>query len=583
MITEVGNRLLARLAAAGLCCVIASTAVADLDLQIDEARRLSITDPTGRGTDLLAEINDRDGEASPRQRAEIELLNIRNIALQGRTMEAIERARTLSANAPGLSQRVTAQRLGAQMALDAGDYELAFDLLRSALEGLQGIDSPTDEVRVYGTASTFHSRSGDTRLAMDYAEKALVRARGTGDPRLECLASTWMGQAHAALGDPATAQAFGEQALSLCLQAGDPITSTQVRLLLARLALEAGQLDQAQDWLGKAAADQPAPLPDLWTETEILRAQIELERGDNLSALDRFQNLSKSLGASQRLSQLSTVLGGAADAARRLGELQTALAFYKSSLAVRREYIDQVNSLRLSQLAIDFDQALNNQEIELLRERQRYRDLRERSQSQRRQLVTLATIGALILALILIAGLAYTLRERRRYQRLSDRDGLTQLFNHTRFFNQFEREMSERGYRPLILILADVDHFKQVNDRFGHQIGDEVLRQTARLLREVFGEEQLIGRIGGEEFAVRLLGQSRAAAEERVEVLRRRLGGKERRRTDPPITLSFGLGVLAEGETLEQLRLRTDNALYRAKAQGRNRLVISEPERGDDT
>ncbi len=556
-----------------------SAGAEDLESRIEEARQLSVTDPTGSGLQILRELETESESASPRQRAEIELMLIRAIALKGANSEAMERALALADRAQEADQRVSAMRLAANLAINTGDYELAFIQLQRAMRQLEGIDSAKDEVTVYGMVSTFHSRAGDTLLAMDYAEMALASARRAGDTRLECIASNWLGQAHAAVGETSPAVALAERALELCAQVDDQVTMTWIRNMLARLALDAGQIDDAESLLNESLEKTPDIYHDLRIESDLIRARIDLMRGDFDRAFGRYQALSRELGSSQRRGQLATALGGAAEAARQMGDPETAVAFYKAQLGARREHMEQVNSLRLAQLALGFDQALQNQAISLLREQERYRELTERSQAQRRYLVTLATVGGVILALLLFAGLLHTLRERRHYRRLSDRDGLTQLFNHTRFFNQIDRELGEHTRRPLVLILADIDHFKQVNDRFGHQIGDEVLRQTARVLREIFGAHQLIGRIGGEEFAIRLLDESQDEAIERVESLRLRLAGKARRPTDPPITLSFGLAVFHSGESLEQLRQRTDAALYQAKALGRNRLVVADPAR----
>jgi len=542
------------------------------------ARQLSITDPMMAGLQMLRELElEAEGEsATPRQRTDIELMLIQSIALQGNDEEAIERALAITGSLQALDQRVKAMRLAARLAINSGRYELAFTQLNNALSLLDEFDSPKEKAMVFGTVSTFHSRSGDSWLAMDYAERAMSSAKQANDPRLECMASTWLGQAHAAMDDFAPAAALGQRALELCERVDDKIMMIRIRNLLARLALATGELDSAERLLDDALEENQGLFHHARIESELVRARIHLERGGYAAALDRYQALSKELGSSQRRDQLANAFDGAAEAARRMGDLETAAAFYKAKLGISREHMEQTNSLRLAQLSMGFDQALQTKEISLLREQERFDELTEQSRIQRRRLLTLALIGGIASALLLLTGLVHTLKERRHYRRLADRDGLTKLFNHTRFFKQFEREMEKRRNQTLVLILADIDHFKQVNDRFGHQIGDEVLRQTARLLREIFGEEQLIGRIGGEEFAIRLLDYSQDQAVERVQTLRNRLTGKMRRRTDPPITLSFGLGVAEADESLESLRKRTDEALYRAKSEGRHRLVIAQ-------
>lgn len=562
--------------------MLMAPAKADLEDRIDQARQLSLTDPTGRGLMLLRDIETADENITAGQRTEIERLLIRAIGLNGSTEEALARALTLAEDAQAPDQRLSARNLAASLAIDAGDYELAFIQLQQALGLLQDIDSPADEVTIYGLVSTFHSRSGDTLLAMHYAEQALARARQSGSVRLRCIASNWVGQAHEAVGEIEAALAVGERALELCEQADDQVEMVRSRNLLAQLALDAGRIDDAEELLNDSEANAPDSYHDLRIASDLTRARIDLLQGNYARALDRYQALSEELSSGRRQGQFASALAGAAEAARRMGNLEAAIAFYKAKLSARREHTAQVNSLRLTQLAMDFDRTLQSEEINLLREQERYRELTEQSRAQRRRLVKIATIGGAILTLLLFAGLLHTLRERRHYRRLSDRDGLTELFNHTRFFHQLESELGDLRHQRLVLIMADIDHFKQVNDRFGHQIGDEVLRQTARLLKEIFGADQLIGRVGGEEFAIRLLDVSQHEAFKRIQTLRDRLGGTARRPTDPPITLSFGLSVFRPGESMEQLRQRTDDALYRAKAQGRNRLVIADSDGQED-
>lgn len=548
----------------------------DAESRLEQARQLSITDPTGSGLQLLRELEAEGETVSPRQRADIELMLIRAIGLKGEYAEAMERALALANGAKNVEQRLSAVRLAASLAVNTGDYELAFRQVQRASRMLDDLDSPANEVSVYGVVSTFHSRSGDILLAMDYAKNALESAREANSNRLECLALNWLGQAHASVNDTAQATSLGQRALELCAQVKDQVAMASVRNLLAQLAVEAGRIDDAERLLNESFEANPDNYHHLRIESDLIRARIDLLRGNLNRAFDSYQSLSHQLSSSMRSDQLVTALDGAAQSARQMGDLETAVAFYKAKLGVKREHLEKVNSLRLAQLSMDFEQALHNQEMNLLREQERYRKLTEESQAQQRRLLTLATVGGIVLAILLSAGLLHTLRERRHYRRLSDRDGLTQLFNHTRFFNQLDRELGEPKDRPLILIMADIDHFKQVNDRFGHQIGDEVLRQTAHLLREIFGARGLIGRIGGEEFAIRLLDHTQDDALAKVQILRDRLSGQARRPTDPPITLSLGLGGAKPGESLESLHQRTDRALYRAKRSGRNRVEIAE-------
>ena len=152
-------------------------------------------------------------------------------------------------------------------------------------------------------------------------------------------------------------------------------------------------------------------------------------------------------------------------------------------------------------------------------------------------------------------------------------DELTDLANRRRFMEVLQQEVARalRFDTPLSLVLFDLDHFKQINDRFGHQTGDDVLRRAARVIRERVRETDLPARIGGEEFGVILTGTGGAGALAVAEQLRHDLSqyvdvpGK-----DWTVTASFGVAVLHDGDTAELLIGAADRALYRAKADGRN-------------
>ena len=154
-------------------------------------------------------------------------------------------------------------------------------------------------------------------------------------------------------------------------------------------------------------------------------------------------------------------------------------------------------------------------------------------------------------------------------------DELTDLANRRRFMEVLRQEVarSRRFELSLALVLFDLDHFKQINDRFGHQTGDEVLRETAAVISSRVRETDLAARIGGEEFAVVLAGTDADGAIALAENLRVDLstlvaahGGES------PVTASFGVAALPPGGDAEALIAAADRALYRAKAAGRNRV-----------
>ena len=165
---------------------------------------------------------------------------------------------------------------------------------------------------------------------------------------------------------------------------------------------------------------------------------------------------------------------------------------------------------------------------------------------------------------------------------LSRIDALTGLYNRRHFDECLydEWKKAKRVQRPPTLLLCDIDHFKQVNDRYGHQAGDEFLKLTASLLRTVFKRNtDIVARFGGEEFIVLLTDSTPQRALDLAEELRMRMAATPMpyQGADVSATMSIGVASAVGGndESQEALIARADKALYRAKKKGRNRTEVA--------
>ncbi len=163
-------------------------------------------------------------------------------------------------------------------------------------------------------------------------------------------------------------------------------------------------------------------------------------------------------------------------------------------------------------------------------------------------------------------------QQTRELHRRASRDGLTGLLNRSEFLRLAELELRhlERTGRPGAVVLADVDHFKQVNDRFGHDAGDRVLQEFATSSLDALRSTDLVGRYGGEEFVFLLPGASTGEAERVMMDVRRRMRPADH--TVPRTTASFGIAALVPGGDLAETIAAADRALYSAKAGGRDRV-----------
>ena len=160
--------------------------------------------------------------------------------------------------------------------------------------------------------------------------------------------------------------------------------------------------------------------------------------------------------------------------------------------------------------------------------------------------------------------------------RLATTDPLTGVLNRRAFFERATHECgrAEAG-EPLCAIMFDIDHFKRINDSYGHDAGDECIRGVAQ---EASIEGAVLGRLGGEEFALLLPGKDSGAATECAEHLRLQLAARQFATRSQVLTLTCSLGVSQweAGDTIDSLLQRADAALYAAKTGGRNRVVAAD-------
>lgn len=185
-------------------------------------------------------------------------------------------------------------------------------------------------------------------------------------------------------------------------------------------------------------------------------------------------------------------------------------------------------------------------------------------------------LGVLASLLLLALGGAWRTRRRlARAERLAATDALTGLPNRRQADEMLERLVAaaRRGGRPLAVVLVDLDHFKAINDRFGHAAGDVALRETGAAIRELLRTSDHVARFGGEEFLVLLPDTSGTDAVAVADKLRRRIAGLDVDEIDGRVSASLGVAALPEdGDNPEELIRAADAALYRAKENGRDRV-----------
>ncbi|MDQ3260445.1 MAG: GGDEF domain-containing protein [Pseudomonadota bacterium] len=172
--------------------------------------------------------------------------------------------------------------------------------------------------------------------------------------------------------------------------------------------------------------------------------------------------------------------------------------------------------------------------------------------------------------------LVNSIKLQREYEHVACTDGLTGLHNRRWLNDSFKRQMNrcERNGHPCSIVMLDIDHFKQMNDRFGHLAGDRILCTVAQVLLKLMRPTDLVARYGGEEFALCLPETPLKGALSIADRLRKAISNTptpfEEGKLLPTVSVSLGVAAMQPGQSLDSLLSAADSALYRAKTNGRN-------------
>ncbi len=235
------------------------------------------------------------------------------------------------------------------------------------------------------------------------------------------------------------------------------------------------------------------------------------------------------------------------------------------------------NVLNEAQLLIEQDRASANESVDAWRSA--YIALCDQFASLLRDSMKLTAAGDLSYRRLIKAKEEIERLNRENYH-LAIFDSLTEVNNRYYLMDQYGKEFAKalRHDSPLALILIDLDHFKQINDEFGHQVGDEVLRSVSQRIKGQVRQQDTFGRYGGEEFLLILPGIEVADAALVAEKIRTLVSADPFAIGVHKITITISLGLAQFSSTRDVNRdvflLRADQAMYEAKIRGRNQMVI---------
>jgi len=619
------GRVLGWLLVAALAQVRASADEREISATLDRADALSATDPA-KSLEMATSAAAMLG-STPNRDLDIRALSIMADACTGlgRGEDALsyaDRGLTLigpTAN-PGLRARLLLSKGKALGFL--GRYDESVPILDQAVDLARTIgDRSTcaDALIARGTKEAFTSEED---LALKDLTEAHAIAEELGDERMLAEALGALAYLYDALGNYTEALSFLEQALVLFEKMRNE-QSTAVSLFnMARIYRGLKKPDRAVEFyersmvLSRKVGDdsgvayalhglgaierERGHLPEALRRQKAALASFE-KLGDQamifaaLVEIGRVERASGALTASlQSLQQALSVASGMKTKYEQMLVHREIGLTYASSKDFTKAYEHAVESTDLKdrvfneqrdkqvqELRLRFGTKLKEKENRLLTKENELQSLRLASERRLKTLYFWLSVAATVIAVFLAHAVYRHILTKRRLAALATTDELTGLPNRRRIMAAAEEEFrrARRYAFPLCVAVIDLDLYKQINDRFGHAAGDEVLRRFGETCQKICREEDRIGRVGGDEFmglfphtdldgALTVLERLRASVEAlEIDVLR-----GERR-----VTASIGISAASESDAvMDDVIRRADRALYQAKSTGRNRFCVAQ-------
>ena len=424
-----------------------------------------------------------------------------------------------------------------------------------------------------------YRRLGYVDKAREYLAQSIEHAQKVGDHESEQNSTVQLGFVDHESGRYASALNTLHRALDLALPTGDNASIAPTNLAIAGVLSDLHRYPEALETLRKAEEEFAA------TGDASFAGSIAYERGRALAgqnqrqdALEQFDRAGAAFDASGNQRYQERLHEAKARTLETMGQPQAALEEYKRYLAIHEEVARQRTDQQTQMLREQFDTDRAKLENQRLKAEQKLKDQEVESlQHARRWQQTAMALLALVLGMLSILAIRQLARLRiwKRMASVDPLTGVPNLRGVETFANRAMRS-ARMTLEPLSVLAIDVDRFKSINDTHGHAAGDRVLQQLARACHDSMRDGDLLGRIGGEEFLAVLPGTRLDHALDVAERLRNRVATLKLVDVADDIrpTISIGAAEMTPDDAdFDGLKQRADEAMYRAKETGRNRVV----------
>lgn len=548
------------------------------DAMLEQAELVRSSDPA-QFESLLGQLNASVDVASAAQLEQLAYLKAYRLAYTGRFDLGIRAAKAVFETTQDVNLKLRVGSLVVNSYAATREFAEGLRYLDQTLALVDQADDPDARHIGWAAASLIYNQVGQHDLARHFAERVLA---DDATPRTDCVASYARLEALYSQGQLKSEEASILAAMEKCKAAGEPLAGYFLQGYLARFWTAHGDRLRGIGTLEQMLpAVEATKYPRLIVEIHSLLAQWQFEQG-MLDVADRHAHVAidGSVGIVHSLP-LVKAYQTLYEIALKRGDTAKALEYLRAYTDADRAYLDGIKARELAFQMVKHETQQKNQTIELLNRKNEVLTLQQQVTAKSAQ------ANRLLIALlaVLLASIGYWALKVKKMQvsfrHLAETDALTGISNRHHFTRRAAAllEQCRKANDQVGLVMVDLDHFKTINDRFGHATGDWALKAVADACRQVCRRDDLLGRLGGEEFALLLVGCDADASVALADACRQRIAAID---TLPSghrfqITASFGVaGSRNCGHAFDALLAKADDALYLSKRDGRDRVSVQD-------
>jgi len=526
---------------------------------------------------LVNELNQQTNELSSTQRYYLDYLNLYLLIYQGNLTEATSSAKALINSNADISLKFRTKLSLINVFSNDQNWAEGLSAISSMLTELASIKDKEKHHQGLLLTAMFYNQLGQYNLSLSYA-KQVEQHSNIG--RVQCFTKAEIIKSYLKLKQLTPASPIIQHAISLCRLNKEHLIVSVINSYVAKIHLDNQQPDKALQLLNSTLQDTlNTKYPRIIAEYYSLLAQSHwLNKNMKLTkqfALQALENEKKEGAKSSKV--LSYKLLFEVNQAQENFEL--ALFYHQKYAIADKLYYDESQAKHLAFQLAEHKSIEQKNKINLLNQKNNQLATEQALMSANAENTRLIMMVLALTLVVLIFWGYRLLRAHKRIKELAEYDALTDIFNRGHFTQVANNALKfcKSANQELSLIMFDLDHFKNINDTYGHACGDWALKAAVDACKSIGRQNDIFARLGGEEFCILLTSCDKHTAQHRAEICRQAIASINTNDSgfEFSITASFGVtDVNTSGFELDELLADADSATYNAKRAGRNQVSL---------